>query len=67
MSNEITLEQAAKKATQAETVLTLLESYPHQLDDSEVSAVATLLRSLIGVSCCWMNEEQSRRRNQSCN
>ncbi|MBC3211407.1 hypothetical protein [Serratia fonticola] len=67
MSREITLEQASEKAMQAETVLALMESYPHQLEDSEVSALATLLRSLIGTTCIWMNEEQAQRRNKACN
>ncbi|QBX68677.1 hypothetical protein [Serratia quinivorans] len=61
MSDEITLEQAAEKAAQAETVLALIESYPHQLEDSEISALSTLLRSLIGSACIWLNEEQARR------
>lgn len=67
MSREITLEQAAEKAMQAETVQALMESDPHQLEDSEVSALATLLRSLVGTACIWMNEEQTQRGNKPCN
>lgn len=61
MSDEITLEQAAEKVIQAEAVLALMESYPHQFEDSEISALSTLLRSLVGNACIWMNEEQARR------
>jgi hypothetical protein len=38
MTHEITLEQAAQKAEQAETVLQLLKFYPNSLADSEIES-----------------------------
>ncbi|HBE9089092.1 TPA: hypothetical protein KNG84_001099 [Serratia fonticola] len=67
MSREITLEQAADKAHQAEVVLSLLKVCPQSLDEYEVEALATLLCSLIGNTRVWFIEEQAERKEQqSC-
>lgn len=57
MSHEITINQAAEKARQAEVVLALIESHPHSFDDYEIENLATLLRSLAGNVCGWLTEE----------
>lgn len=61
MSHEITLDEARERAVQAELVLRLLESHPHQLSDCEVSDIATLCRRLIGNAAGWLIEEQAQR------
>lgn len=63
MSHEITLAKAAEKAEQAEVVSRLLESYPHQMAESEVSAIASLLARLTGEVSTWLIEEQAQRRD----
>ncbi|VXD08628.1 conserved hypothetical protein [Enterobacterales bacterium 8AC] len=65
MSQEITLEQAAEKAHQAEIVCRMMEDYPHQFADSEVYAVAALLRRLTGDVAAWLIEEQAQREGKS--
>ncbi|ALX93935.1 hypothetical protein AV650_10385 [Serratia fonticola] len=61
MSQEITLAKAAEKAEQAEVVSRLLESYPHQMAESEVTAIASLLAQLTGEVATWLIEEQAQR------
>ncbi|MDK2377296.1 hypothetical protein [Serratia fonticola] len=60
MSHEITLDKTAQKAEQANVICLLLESYPHRMDDSEVTAIAALLARLTGEVATWLLEEQSR-------
>ncbi|HBE9082235.1 hypothetical protein [Serratia fonticola] len=68
MSHEITLEQAADKANQAAVVLSLLKVCPQRLEEGEVEALATLLRSLVGNVYGWLAEEQEQRKGQQpCN
>jgi hypothetical protein len=59
MSRDITLEQAAERASQAEVILMMLESYPHQLEDSELLAIVSLLKRLTGNVAAWLIEEQA--------
>ncbi|QXB20500.1 hypothetical protein [Lelliottia amnigena] len=61
MSREITLEQAAERAHQTEIIARLVEGFPHRLADSEVSAIATLLKRLSGDVAAWLNEELAER------
>jgi hypothetical protein len=61
MAHEITLQQAAQKAEQAETVLQLLKFYPNSLTESEIEALAFLLSSLVGNASAWLAEEQARQ------
>ncbi len=61
MSHEITLEQAAERAHQAEIVSLMMESYPHRMADSEVTAIASLLARLTGDVAAWLIEEQAQR------
>jgi hypothetical protein len=63
MSHEITLAKAVEKAEQAEVVSRLLESYPHRLEDSEVTAIASLLARLTGEVATWLIEEQAQSRD----
>lgn len=64
MSHEITLSQAAERAHQAEIICRLLEDCPHHLADSEVSAIATLLKRLSGDVAAWLIEELAQREGQ---
>lgn len=61
MSHEITLEQAIERAHQSEIVCRLIESFPDELDSSEVTALATLLAKLTGNVTAWLMEEQALR------
>ena len=61
MSRDITLEQAAERASQAEVILMMLECYPHQLEDSELLAIVSLLKRLTGNVAAWLIEEQAEQ------
>ncbi|EBW7999827.1 hypothetical protein E1871_06090 [Salmonella enterica subsp. enterica serovar Mgulani] len=61
MTREITLEQAAERAHQTEIICRLMEGYPGCLVDSEVSAIATLLKRLSGDVTAWLIEELAER------
>lgn len=61
MSREITLEQADERAHQAEIICRMVEDFPHQLADSEVLAIATLLKRLSGDVASWLVEELAVR------
>ena len=61
MSHEITLEQANEKACQAEMVLRMLESFPDEIGDKELSHIITLVRRLTGEVHAWLIEEQAIR------
>ncbi|EHH8804816.1 hypothetical protein J3219_002177 [Escherichia coli] len=61
MSREITLEQAAERARQTEIIARLVEDSPHRLADSEVSAIATLLKRLSGDVAAWLIEGLAER------
>lgn len=59
MAQEISLEQATERAHQAEIICLMMESYPDRMADSEVIAIASLLRRLTGDVCAWLIEEQA--------
>lgn len=61
MSHEITLEQAAEMAHQAEIVCAMLESHPDRMADCEVTALAALLKKLTGNVASGLIEEQAKR------
>lgn len=65
MSREITLEQAAERAHQTEIICRLIEDHPHRLIDSEISALATLLRRLSGDVTAWLIEEVAEREGKA--
>ncbi|EPG2864912.1 hypothetical protein QEG60_003402 [Pluralibacter gergoviae] len=65
MSHEITLEQAAERAHQAEIIARLVEVYPHRMAACEVSAIATLLKRLAGDVTAWLGEEIAQREEKS--
>ncbi|PBI78601.1 hypothetical protein A9993_02205 [Rahnella victoriana] len=59
MARDITLDQAVERASQAEVILMILECYPHQLEDSELLAIVSLLKRLTGNVAAWLIEEQA--------
>lgn len=61
MSRDHTLEQVAEMAHQAEIVCRMWEDYPHRMSESEVSAMATLVRRLSGNVAAWLIEEQAEK------
>lgn len=65
MSREITLEQAVERAHQAEIICRLVEDSPHHLVDSEVSAIATLLKRLSGDVAAWLISELAEREGKA--
>ncbi|WP_256681789.1 hypothetical protein [Klebsiella grimontii] len=48
--------EAAEKTFQAELICSLLEYYPRQLADSELSSIASLIKRLAGDAYVYMNE-----------
>ncbi|MBT0718095.1 hypothetical protein HGT71_07415 [Rosenbergiella epipactidis] len=61
MSRDHTLEQVAEMAHQEEIVCRMWEDYPHRMAESEVSAMATLVRRLSGNVAAWLIEEQAEK------
>ncbi len=57
MSSEYTLEKATLQAHQAEIISRMLEDCPHQMDDSEIEAIASLLARLTGYVTAYLIEE----------
>ncbi len=62
MSHEISLDQAAARAHQAEIICRMMESYPDKMAESEVLAIASLLRRLTGDVSAWLIEEQASKK-----
>lgn len=54
---------AAEKVFQAELICALVEDHPHQFQDSEVSAIASLLKRLTGEVAVFMNDEVFKLEN----
>lgn len=54
---------AAGKVFQAELVCALVEHSPLELQDSEISAIASLLKRLTGEVAVFMNDEVFRQEN----
>ncbi|PLM54663.1 hypothetical protein CWM85_23385 [Klebsiella michiganensis] len=48
--------QSAENVFLAKLVCSLIEDYPHQLADSELSAIASLIKKLTGDAYFYMNE-----------
>ena len=61
MSRDHTLEQVAEMAHQAEIVCKMWEDYPHRMAESEVSAMATLVRRLSGNVAAWLGDELAEK------
>ncbi|SAI93515.1 hypothetical protein [Enterobacter hormaechei] len=61
MAHEISLDQAKEKACQAEMILRMLESYPDDIGEVELSSVITLTRRLSGEVHAWLIEEQAKQ------
>lgn len=65
MASEITLEEVALRAHQAEIICSMMEVHPNQLVDSEIIAMATLLRRLTGDVTAYLIDAMSTKdRNQ---
>ncbi|EKT4000277.1 TPA: hypothetical protein OW155_002712 [Klebsiella pneumoniae] len=64
MAHEISLEQAAEKAHQAEVICRMMEVYPNKMDCTEIEALSSLLRVLTGDVCAWLIEEQAVKNNK---
>ena len=58
---EMTLEEATERAHQAEIICRMIESYPDKLVDTEIIAIATLLRRRTGDVTAWLIEEQATK------
>ncbi|HDU3682793.1 TPA: hypothetical protein QIZ27_004589 [Klebsiella aerogenes] len=61
MSHEQSLESVMEKAHQAEIISKMLEVYPNKINDSEITAIASLLTNLTGDVAAWLIEELSLR------
>ena len=61
MSHEITLEQAAEMAQQSEMIARLIKSHPHQMQDCEIIAIASLMSRLTGSVTAWLIEELAQK------
>lgn len=61
MHREVTLEQAAERAQQAEFICRMMEDHPHRMEDCDITAMAALLSSLVGNVAAWLSEEQAQR------
>ncbi|MEG2431810.1 hypothetical protein [Hafnia alvei] len=61
MTSEITLEEVALRAHQAEIICSMMEVYPNQLVDSEITAMATLLRRLTGDVTAYLIEAMATK------
>ncbi len=61
MSRDHTLEQVTEMAHQAEIVCRMWEDYPRRMAESEVSAMATLVRRLSGNIAAWLIEELAEK------
>ncbi|WP_226937936.1 hypothetical protein [Klebsiella grimontii] len=48
--------KSAENVFQAELICSLLEDHPRQLADSELSAIASLIKKLTGDAYVYMNE-----------
>lgn len=55
-----TLAQVTEMAHQAEIVSKLIESYPHEFQMGEITAISALLAKLSGSVASWLIEEQAR-------
>lgn len=65
MSSEYSLEKAALQAHQAEIVSKMLEDYPHQMADSEIEAIASLLTRLTGYVTAYLIEELAMKERKA--
>lgn len=59
MATEITSHQAEEMAFQAEIICSLLEDTPNRMTDTEVSAIASLLKKLTGSVAAYLVEVNS--------
>lgn len=61
MASETTLEETALRAHQAEIICSMMETYPNTLVDSEIIAIATLLRRLTGDVTAYLIEAMATK------
>lgn len=60
MSADITIHQAAEKAHQVELINLLIELHPNQLQDSEISALSSLMAKLSGDVAAFLIEKAAQ-------
>jgi hypothetical protein len=56
MSQPITIHQAAEKAQQLEFINQLIESYPHEIQSSELLLISSLMAKLSGDVAVYLIE-----------
>lgn len=61
MASEITLEEVVLRYHQAEIICSMMGVYPNQLDDSEITAMATLIRRLTGDVTAYLIEAMATK------
>ncbi|MFU2315671.1 hypothetical protein [Rahnella sp. PCH160] len=61
MSHEITIQQAADRADQANVTLLMLRRSIEDMDTSEIETAVNLAQGLIDYVSAWLIEEQSQR------
>lgn len=57
MSADITIHQAAEKAHQVELINLLIESYPHKIEDNQITALSSLMAKLSSDVYVFLIEE----------
>lgn len=62
---DITLEQAAERAQQAELILAMWEDQPHQMESCEIAALISLVKSLTGGLASFLIELQAQQERAS--
>ncbi|MCX8967397.1 hypothetical protein EHW66_21250 [Erwinia psidii] len=60
MATEITPQQAEDMSRQAELISSMLEDYPHNLLDTDVSLIAALLKNLTGKVASYLMETNNQ-------
>lgn len=65
MSQEISLEQAAERARQAEFICRMMEDHPHRMEECEIISMDALLARLIGNVAAWLDEEKAQREGKA--
>lgn len=64
MSHVNNIVKAEEKASEAELILRMLESYPDKMLENELSTVITLARRLTEEVHIWLIEEMAKRDKQ---
>lgn len=65
MSHQISLEQAAERARQAEFICRMMEDHPHRMEECEIISMSALLARLIGNVAAWLDEEKAQQEGKA--